>query len=134
MNKTTKVLIIDDSNTDIELLKISLSKEKIKSDESKCLSEAFENIKNKSYDAIFLDLKLSETEGLDTVQKTVEFLKTCKKTLPIIILTGVEDYKIGKKALDLGICDFLVKGEASSKEILRSLNFAIYDKNYKNSK
>jgi DNA-binding NtrC family response regulator len=134
MNTITKVLIIDDSQADIDILKIRLSKDKIKTDESKNLAEAFENIKKNIYDAIFLDLKLSETQGFETVEKTVNFLKASKKNLPIIILTGFEDYHIGKKALALGITDFLIKSEVSTKEVLRSLNFAVYDKKYKNEK
>ena len=91
MNNIMKVLIIDDSQRDIDLFKINLVKEKIDIDESKTLVEGFEKIKNNDYDTIILDLKLAESEGIETVEKTVDFIKKCKKDIPIIIYTTSEE-------------------------------------------
>lgn len=134
-----RILIIDDSKMDRELIKTYLSenesKESIIADESSNLTDAFVNINNKEYDAILLDLRLPDTHGLETIEKAVGFLKKCNTQPPIIILTGVEDYNIGRQALSMGIQDFLIKGESKAKEILRALSFAVYDnKKFKTKK
>ena len=49
------------------------------------------------------------------------------KNIPIVVLTGTEDYKVGREAWSLGIKDYLIKDEIQSKDLSRALNFATYD-------
>jgi DNA-binding NarL/FixJ family response regulator len=129
-----KVLLIDDKEEDRKLTQIYLSKstrieEKIKIEESTNLTTGLDKIKKSNFDVVLLDLGLPETEGLNTVQKVLEFIKSLNKQLPVIILTGLEDYKIGREAIRLGAKDFLIKGDAKMKEIERALIFATYTNN-----
>ena len=124
-----KILVIDDSKEDRDLIithiKKSRKKEKITTDESNCLEDALKKIKLNNYDVIILDLILPKTDGIETVKKVVEHLKKIKKDVPIIVLTGVEDYKIGREARLLGIKDYLIKDEIQEKDLIRSLSFAV---------
>ena len=126
------ILVIEDNKEYRKLISEYLTQEKLKEkfiiDESKNLTDSLPLINKKNYDVILLDLSLPDTEGIDTVKTLVKYLETIKKNIPIIVLTGNEDYKIGKEEFNFGIKDFLIKGETQTKELFRSLRFATYHK------
>jgi len=128
-----KILVIDDSAEDRDLIithiKKSTKKENIITDESNCLNDALNKIKTNYYDVIILDLVLPESNGIETVKTVVSCLKKLKKDIPIIVLTGMEDYKIGREAWLLGIKDYLIKDEIQSVDLSRALKFATYSIN-----
>jgi two-component system sensor histidine kinase UhpB len=125
-----RILIIDDSEEDRVFIKNSISKKDdlshIEFDESVRISDAIDKIKTQKYDSILLDLCLPDSNGLETISRILECLKEENKNIPIIIITGQDDYSIGKKAFNMGIKDFLFKNEIQPKEIARSLTFATY--------
>ena len=126
-----KILLIDDSQEDRDLIltyikKIHIKNDVIETKESKNLKEAFDILTKKTYDIIILDLKLPGSEGVETINKVNNFLKKINAPIPIIIVTGLEDYKTGRLAFDIGVKDFLIKDEMKSKELKRSLVFATY--------
>ena len=127
-----KILIVDDSKQDRESVIIHIKKMnkngKVETDESNCLTNALKKIKEFTYDVIILDLSLPETDGIDTIKKTTAYLKKIKKDIPIIILTGVEDYTIGREAWSFGIKDFLMKDEIQTQDLSRALKFVSYNK------
>jgi len=126
-----KILVVDDSPEDRLLAITYLSKaelkDKIDITESPNLTEGMAQVKTVKFDAIFLDLALPETKGLDTIKTMLNCLEQQNKEIPVIVLTGNEDYKLGREALDLGCFAFLIKGEAKKKEIERTLNYATYN-------
>jgi PleD family two-component response regulator len=128
-----KILLIDDSKEDRVLIKKYISKSNIKNKveitESNKLEDAFCYLKKENFDTILLDLTLPESSGIETVNKMITFLKNINKNIPIIILTGLEDYNLSREVFKLGIKDFLIKDEMYPKEIARSLTFACYSSN-----
>lgn len=129
------ILIIDDSKEDRDLIITYLQKSKnsptTQVDESNCLIEALKKIEVNSYDVLLLDLALPETDGLQTIQAVMAKLKETNKNIPVVILTGFEDYTLGRKAFSLGIKNFLIKDEMSSRDIERALTMATYDQEKK---
>ena len=132
------VLLIDDCKEDRELIKNYMKEtqlnengklEDINIEESEDLTKGFNKIKKTEFDTILLDLGLPESEGVDTINSLINFLHSLHKNIPIIILTGLEDYNIGEKAFKLGIKDFLIKQDTNTKELLRALKFSVYYKN-----
>lgn len=121
-----RILVIDDCKEDRELISkyIKTGSKNIIIEESDCLYDGMMRINNTTYDAILLDLALPETDGLQTIKKIKSEIK---KEIPIIILTGLEDYQLGKEAFAMGIADFLIKGEVDSKALQRSITFATYN-------
>ena len=122
-----KVLIIDDSKEDRELIINHLKQMNGKvmiCDESNCLQDGLKKFTETTYDAIILDLGLPETDGIETVETTLEHLEKHNKNTPIIVLTGLEDYSVGRKAWLLGIKDYLIKDEIQATDLSRSLTFA----------
>ena len=127
-----KFLVIDDSCEDRKTIANYIKEGDFSNttiDESSDLEKGFKEILEKEYDAIILDLKLPKTNGLETVEKMLKFLDENNKDIPVIILTGLEDYLIGKKAFRLGVKDFLIKNDLQSKDLNRSLTFATYHNN-----
>jgi len=121
-----KILVIDDNKEDRGLIIKHIKK--IASDtvidECNCLKAGLEKLSSSNYDAIILDLALPETDGIETVEATLEHLNKNNKSTPVIILTGLEDYSIGRKAWLLGIKEFLIKDEIQTKDLSRALSFA----------
>lgn len=128
-----KILLIDDSREDRDLIithiKKSKSRQEVLTEESNCLKDAFKKLDGNNYDVIILDLVLPESDGVETVKKILAHLEMLKKNIPVIVLTGMEDYKVGREIWLLGIKDYLIKDEIQSKDLSRALNFATYKQN-----
>lgn len=121
-----KVLIVEDCKEYRELLLNNLSiKKDIFIDESDCLQNAFNKINKKNYDVIILDLSLPESDGIETIKSIKKKINEKNYNTQIIIITGFEDYRIGKKAFDLGVKDFLIKDEIDFKDVLRSVSLSL---------
>jgi len=127
------VLIVDDCKEYREVIENHVKKTKgngeIICHTSDCLTDALLKIKETDYDIIILDLTLPETEGLETIDKIFWGLDDSHKKVPVIILTGNDDYKMGKKAYKKGIKEYLIKGDYDEgKKIRRAISFASYSK------
>ena len=127
-----RILVIDDSKEDRDLAITYIHKANsipnIIADESNCLQSALSKLSKNDYDVILLDLILPETDGLDTIKEIQQFLEENDKNTPIIILTGLEDYKLGKEAFSLGVKEFIIKDEMGSSSLIRAIKFATYGK------
>ena len=103
----------------------------IEIDECNCLSKGLKQLESFNYDAVILDLSLPETDGIDTVEAVIKHLDKHNKNTPVIVLTGLEDYSVGRKAWLLGIKEYLIKDEIQSKDLSRALTFATLDSSQK---
>ena len=129
-----RILIVDDSSADrdmiIEHIKVSEKEQKTIIDESCCLKDAFEKISFNNYDVIILDLRLPESEGVETIETMQKELEKIDKKIPIIVLTGNEDYSIGMKAWKMGVKDFICKEYCEKEDIKRALKFTYIKNKY----
>ena len=122
--RNVRILLIEDNPGDIRLIKEYLKmlvdfKHFFESVSS--LSEGFLAIEENEYDVILLDLTLPDSQGLDTILQ----LKEKVKNIPIVILTGLNDERIARKAIQMGVQDYLIKGQIDSNPLVRSINYAI---------
>lgn len=92
------------------------------------LSQAKKLLIEAEYDIILLDLTLAESSGIETLQLTLGFVKT----LPIIVLTGLDDEAIALQAVREGAQDYLVKGSFGKELLLRAMRYAIERKRMQN--
>ncbi len=120
------ILLVEDMRSDAELLLHILRKvPPIKRPElTHCirLSEGLEALKTKKYDAVLLDLSLPDSLGL----QTIETLRAQNPTIPIVVLTGLDDQEIGLSAVRAGAQDYIVKSSfLDGDKVLNSVKFAI---------
>ncbi|MDB4928666.1 MAG: putative Signal transduction response regulator, receiver and diguanylate cyclase domain [Myxococcaceae bacterium] len=72
-------------------------------------------------DVVVIDLNLPDSRGLDTFLEARRYLGR----LPCVVLTGLDDRRLGALALQQGAQDFLVKGEFSPALLERALTHSI---------
>jgi len=117
-----KVLLIEDNPDDCELLIDMLDSAgpgyNIKVAER--LSAGISMLGEESFDAILLDLGLPDSSGIETLRSLQR-----NSELPVVILTGLADEQLALEAIHSGAQDYLVKGQAGSSIIMRSIRYAI---------
>ena len=102
-----KLLIVDDEEDILELLKYNLLKEGYSVDCAKSGEEAIEKVRTTLYDLIILDLMLPGRDGLDICK----ILKNDPRTLkiPIIMLTAKGEDADIVSGLEVGADDYITK-------------------------
>ena len=115
------VLVVEDSPTQAKLLNISLKRLGVDVEWLGTLKETLERLKRPGIDVVLLDLSLPDSAGLETFHR-IHALDT---SIPIVVLTGLDDQRIALEAVKSGAQDYLVKGRASDDSIVRCLRYAI---------
>ena len=85
------------------------------------LAQVTDLLKKADFDVILLDLSLPDSQGFDTLL-TIENLAP---SLPVVVLTGLNDEEIAIKAVRQGAQDYLVKGQFNRELLIRSIRYAI---------
>ena len=62
-------------------------------------------IREKKLDIILTDLKMPGINGLELAQKIIKMYLD----IPIVLITGLNDLSLVKKALEIGVSDYIVK-------------------------
>jgi len=100
-----KILIIDDDTSQLELLKIFLSR---KGYIVHCASNATEGLVTINHlkpDLIILDIRLPDIDGMEVLQR----LKRNDKKVNIIMITAYHDMETTIKAMKFGAYDYITK-------------------------
>ena len=100
-----KVLLVDDEELFTDVLSERLISRGFEVEIANSGKNALKMIKNKTFDAIVLDLKMPEMDGIETLKKIIEY----NSELQIIFLTGQATLQKGIEAVKLGALDFLEK-------------------------
>lgn len=90
------------------------------------LSQGIEELAKQSFDAILLDLRLPDSNGIDTL---IEIKKYARQT-PIIIQTGSADETLIVKSFQLGVGGYLKKENIDSNLLVYAIRSAIEKQNY----
>lgn len=85
------------------------------------LASALERLSNDGLDAVLLDLNLPDSQGLATLSR----LLASTPTVPVIVLTGMDDMRLATDALAQGAEDWLVKGKLDPELVQRAIRYAI---------
>ena len=120
----TRVLLLEDTEDDAVLVQLALARcsmGKYELVRAYRLADALEKIRNDRFDVVLSDLGLPDSVGLGRV----EAIAACNPALPLVVLTGMDDAELGRDAIIHGAQDYLVKGDADGKLIVRTLRYAI---------
>lgn len=100
-----KILLVDDEEKFLEMMAERMRSRGMDVSTATSAAEAVRLAETESFDAIILDLKMPEMDG-------IEVLKLLKKKRPdsqVILLTGHATVEKGIEAMKLGAVDFLEK-------------------------
>ena len=87
-----------------------------------CLAKAKEFLQeSQQVDVVLLDLMLPDSEGPQTFQR----VQSAAGSLPIVLLTGVDDEEMGFRLIQQGAQDYLVKNQVNRDSLARALRYAI---------
>lgn len=117
-----RILILEDSRADARMTEEALVDygEGIDSDIAATLREVSAE-RLACVDCAVIDLGLPDASGLQALRR----LRELAPTLPIVVLTGLDDGATGLSALRLGAQDYLVKQHADGYSISRAIRFAV---------
>ncbi len=85
------------------------------------LADALERLSRGGVDVVLLDLSLPDVAGRETILRAAR----AAPSVPIVVLTGLDDDAVALDAMKAGAQDYLVKGRADAPLIARALRYAI---------
>ena len=126
MNEKINILLIEDEVEHAEIISFHFAKIKAFKVNLKIvdnLEAGKKEIESNKYDIAFVDLSYPMTpppETLDLVKDWIE-----QYTIPIVILTSLEDNLLGRAAIKIGFDDFLSKINLSEELLTKTISYAI---------
>lgn len=85
------------------------------------IAETEQILKERSFDAVILDLTLPDSYGLSTIGR----VRKAAINTPIVILSSENNDDLAVEAIKSGAQDFLYKGAAQGLTVIRSVRYAI---------
>jgi hypothetical protein len=124
MGSAIRVLLIEDEEADYLLTRRMLAE---------CENQVFdlqwaatwqkgiEELRRCEHDVCLLDYRIGIGDGLELLKESRSV--GCKA--PVIILTGIGDYRLDVEAMELGAADFLVKDKMTTELLERTIRYAL---------
>lgn len=122
-NARTAVLLVEDDDADAGLVTRALRPyaKRFTLTRAISLADARGWLRRNSCDVVLLDLSLPDSFGFDTVRR----MRADVPSLPLVVLTGLDDEDFALQALAAGTQDYLVKGQADGPLVWRAIQHAI---------
>jgi Flp pilus assembly CpaE family ATPase len=120
----TRVLVVEDNPADARLVEEMLrdaAPGEFELTLAESLAEAIGRAAEAGFDVALLDLRLPESQGIDTFRR----LRARVPDLPIIVVTGLADTALGVTAVQEGAQDYLVKGQIAGESLARAIRYAL---------
>lgn len=105
--KNKKILIVDDSNTNVILLEAILKNKGYNVEKALSVSEANQLIRKEMPDLILLDLRMPHISGYKFLESIKRNDRT--KNIPVIIVSAITENESKERVQRFGIVDYLEK-------------------------
>ncbi|UCG13358.1 MAG: diguanylate cyclase [Deltaproteobacteria bacterium] len=122
--KLIKALLVEDNLGDARLMREMLresSEGKFELTHVTRFGEAHQQLSEKHFDVVLLDLSLPDSSGLETFTRT----QGLTDRVPIVVLTGLDDDETAIQAVQEGAQDYLAKAQVDGHLLVRSMRYAI---------
>lgn len=120
-DRSISVLLVEDSVPDARYVQLMLSKSTYDVIHAKNFAHACQKVIERMFDVVLLDLSLPDSNGLETFESMVGLIPT----IPIVILTGLDDEDVANRAVQLGAQDYILKKEISEYTLSRAIRYSI---------
>ncbi|MEQ9503926.1 MAG: response regulator [Deltaproteobacteria bacterium] len=124
-NKVPRLLIVEDNPGDADYI-VSLLEEDAPGNElpifrAETMKAAHAVLADEAVDAIILDLRLPDCEGIECVRA----IRSVATNTPILVLTALEDEALALTCLSEGAQDYISKNDVGIENLTRALGFAM---------
>jgi len=120
-----RVLLIEDDEAQASLIKRQLMRYeddfRVEVEAVTCLADGLDRLAKQHFAAALVDLDLPETWGTQTITSVTK----AAPHLPVVALTMTEDRETAIAALRKGAVDYVVKSDATTSLLVRTLRYAI---------
>jgi signal transduction histidine kinase len=125
-DSATRLLLVQDSLADAGLLRAALSEASsthfgFRLVHVENVAEALTLLKEGSFDIVLLALFLPDARGMDAIVR----IKHAAPSLPVVVVTGLDDENVAIEAMRNGAQDYWVKGQIDARGLARSIRYAI---------
>lgn len=117
------MLIVEDNPSDARLLREMLREDSENDVDlvfASDMAEAERHIANTVFSIILLDLGLPDAQGIAAIKRT----HAAAPSVPLVVLSGMDDEDVAAQSLQEGAQDFLIKGQIESRSLVRALRYA----------
>ena len=123
---STRILLVEDNIGDAGLLRAAFSEVSISNFSFRLvhadrLTHALACLNREPFDLVLLDLSLPDARGMETIAR----VRDAAPSLPIVIMTGLDDENVAIQAMRQGAQDYFVKGQVDSAVLVRAIHCAI---------
>jgi serine phosphatase RsbU (regulator of sigma subunit) len=121
--QTLSLLLVEDDRADAVLVEelIAEAVDDIRVVWAQSMAHAERELASARPDCVLLDLNLPDANGMDALARIAQY----DVTVPIVVLTGLNDEYFGASAVAAGAQDYLVKGRVEPEMLRRALLYAI---------
>lgn len=85
------------------------------------LQDGLERLRTLEPDVLLLDLRLADSTGFETLERVLDETDG----VPVIVLTGMPEAKLGMEAVSHGAQDYLVKDDVTPEVLTRAIRYSI---------
>jgi CheY-like chemotaxis protein len=121
--QSLSLLLVEDDRADAVLVEelIADAVDDIRVVWAQSMAHAERELATERPDCVLLDLHLPDANGIDALDRIAQR----DSTVPIVVLTGLNDEYFGASAVAAGAQDYLVKGRVEPEMLRRALMYAI---------
>lgn len=126
---TIRVLLVDDDEDDYLIIRNFITRipdSPFKLSWESSIDKAGKVIARQEHDVYLVDFRLGSRDGLELLSQ----FDLVQRPEPFIILTGAGDERIERKAMRMGVSDYLVKGTLDTELLSRVLHYALQRKKF----
>lgn len=105
MEKKKNILIIDDDQQILELLKLFADANDCNAVTEESAEKGVAMLRKQEFDMVLLDIMLSDGNGLAVLKN----IKNISPQIPVIMITGGNDIHVAEECLKSGAADYITK-------------------------
>jgi PAS domain S-box-containing protein len=123
-DRPVDVLLVEDNPADARLMTETLKDagaDMFRVTRVTRLAEAIASAVAAPPDVVLLDLSLPDSSGIATVRS----LRSAAPDVAVVVLTGLQDERVGLEAVREGVQDYLVKGQLDGDRAARAIRYAV---------